>query len=175
MQRHYIWLWTEHHWFSLVSFLFLSGQLRKYARPSTCSLLESVAQTEGWQQREERAGATLKKHTLATHKQSHTEWIWEETHRQKECIKVDIDPPNDTTGKKTGWKVEVRFSGQNSHRNWPSIYLLTIFSYSIRNTLKILPCLSLYCLKWLDLSNWVLQWILLSKWFGLLATYSQII
>ena len=106
MQRHYIGYELSTTDFHLS--VLLSGQLKKYARPSTCSLLESVAQTEGWQQREERAGATLKKHTLATHKQSHTEWIWEETHRQKECIKVDIDPPNDTTGKKTGWKVEVR-------------------------------------------------------------------
>ena len=86
MQGHYIGYdlsTTDFH----LTVLFLSGQLKKYAGPSTCSLLESVAQTEGWQQREERAGATLKKHTLATHKQSLTEWIWEETHRQKECIK----------------------------------------------------------------------------------------
>ena len=39
----------------------------------------------------------------------------------------------------------VLFSGQNLHRNWPSIYLLTIFSYSIRNTLKILPVFGLLC------------------------------
>ena len=72
MQRHYIGYelsTTDFH----LSVLFLSGQLKKYARPSTCSLLESVAQTEGWQQREERAGPTLKKHTLATHKQSHSQ------------------------------------------------------------------------------------------------------